>query len=471
MSVPPRVLSVPISLIIALGSVLFLFAPFTAQAAQSSCPVISRVLSNGASGTDVQELQHFLLANGFLASPLYITGYYGALTRDAVQRFQGWNHVVSTGTPETTGYGVVGPHTNIAIQHVCAGMAVSAGPSVTATSTESALDFSRPLFLGTNGDDVAALQQFLKDKGFYAYSTITGYFGPITEAAVKAFQVANGIDPVGYVGPQSRAKILALSAPISPATAATPSLTPPQPSAPTLTPPSSSAGGVYGGGNSNASGGGGSPTPVSPTPDTTPPTVSLTAPANNATVSGASVSLSATASDNVGVAGVQFTIDGTNAGSEQTSAPYSFVWDSTSVADGSHSITATACDAAGNCATSSAITLTVDNTPPIRSAGSPSGTLTLNTTSTTISLTTNEAATCKYATTPGVAYDSMTAFTTTGSTSHSSPISGLTNGGSYIYYVKCQDTSGNTDPTDYTISFTVRGRHDRADRVSHRSCE
>ena len=48
-------------------------------------------------------------------------------------------------------------------------------------------------------------------------------------------------------------------------------------------------------------------------PDTTAPTVSVTAPANGATVSG-TVTLSATASDNVGVAGVQFLLDGTNAG-------------------------------------------------------------------------------------------------------------------------------------------------------------
>ena len=48
-------------------------------------------------------------------------------------------------------------------------------------------------------------------------------------------------------------------------------------------------------------------------PDTVAPTVSVTAPAAGATVSG-SVSLAATAADNVGVAGVQFKVDGTNVG-------------------------------------------------------------------------------------------------------------------------------------------------------------
>ncbi|HEV7172380.1 galactose oxidase-like domain-containing protein [Pedococcus sp.] len=94
--------------------------------------------------------------------------------------------------------------------------------------------------------------------------------------------------------------------------------------------------------------------------DTTPPTVSLSTPANNATVSG-SVALSASASDNVGVAGVQFTVDGTNVGAEVSTAPYSTSWDSTTVPDGSHTISAKARDAAGNTATATA-TVSVSNT-------------------------------------------------------------------------------------------------------------
>ena len=172
--------------------------------------------------------------------------------------------------------------------------------------------------------------------------------------------------------------------------------------------------------------------------DITPPTASLSAPSGGSTVSGASVTLTATASDNVAVASVQFKVDGTNIGSAITSSPYTITWNSTSIADGSHTLYAVAEDTSGNYATSS-ISVTVDNTPPVRSGGSPSGTLALNTTSATLSLTTNEAATCKYSTASGTAYGSMTAFGSTGGTSHSTSVSGLTNGGSYVYYVKCQD--------------------------------
>ncbi len=97
-----------------------------------------------------------------------------------------------------------------------------------------------------------------------------------------------------------------------------------------------------------------------------------------------------------------------------------------------------------------------DTTPPTRSSGSPTGTLVADTTSTTLSLVTNEAATCRYSTTPGVAYSSMAnTFSTTGGTSHSTAISGLTNGSTYNYYVRCNDTSGNYNTDDYQISFSI----------------
>jgi hypothetical protein len=94
------------------------------------------------------------------------------------------------------------------------------------------------------------------------------------------------------------------------------------------------------------------------TADTTAPTVSITSPANGATVSG-SVTVQVSASDNVGVSGKAISIDG---GSYTTT----LTWATTSVADGSHTIVARAWDAAGNYGYSSTITVTVKNTvtPP-----------------------------------------------------------------------------------------------------------
>jgi hypothetical protein len=89
--------------------------------------------------------------------------------------------------------------------------------------------------------------------------------------------------------------------------------------------------------------------------------VAITAPAGGATVSGAAVTVSATAGDNVGVVGVQFKLDGANLGAEDTTAPYAVTWDTTTVANGSHTLTAVARDAAGNTTTSAPVTVTVSN--------------------------------------------------------------------------------------------------------------
>jgi hypothetical protein len=98
--------------------------------------------------------------------------------------------------------------------------------------------------------------------------------------------------------------------------------------------------------------------------DTTPPTVSITAPLAAATVSG-TVTVTATAADNVGVAGVQFLLDGVNLGAEVTAAPYTVAWTTTTAANGAHALTAVARDAAGNRTTSSGVSVTVANAIPI----------------------------------------------------------------------------------------------------------
>ena len=103
------------------------------------------------------------------------------------------------------------------------------------------------------------------------------------------------------------------------------------------------------------------------TPDTTPPTVSMTAPLHGSSVSGV-VTITADASDNVGVAAVQFRIDGSNLGPPDTVPPYAASWQSSSVANGSHTLSAVAYDASNNQTSESAI-VTVSNTDPAAATG------------------------------------------------------------------------------------------------------
>jgi YVTN family beta-propeller protein len=107
------------------------------------------------------------------------------------------------------------------------------------------------------------------------------------------------------------------------------------------------------------------------TSDTQPPTVSITTPLSGSTVS-STITVAATATDNVAVASVQFQLDSINLGAADTTAPYQINWDTTTATNGSHTLTAVARDTSGNVATSSAITVTVNNVAP------PSSTLSID---------------------------------------------------------------------------------------------
>lgn len=105
--------------------------------------------------------------------------------------------------------------------------------------------------------------------------------------------------------------------------------------------------------------------------DTQAPTVSASETGTSGTIT-----LSATASDNVGVSRVDFLVDGVLKGSDTTS-PYSVTLDSTTLANGSHSLVAKAYDAAGNVGTSTSVAFSVSNTVAstelIRNGGFESG--------------------------------------------------------------------------------------------------
>jgi hypothetical protein len=93
--------------------------------------------------------------------------------------------------------------------------------------------------------------------------------------------------------------------------------------------------------------------------------VGITSPAGGATVSG-TVNVTANASDDVGVLGVQFKLDGVNLVAEDTTAPYAVSWNTTTTTNGSHTLTAVARDVL-NQTTSAPIDVTISNTvlPPV----------------------------------------------------------------------------------------------------------
>ncbi len=95
--------------------------------------------------------------------------------------------------------------------------------------------------------------------------------------------------------------------------------------------------------------------------DTTAPTVSITTPTAGSALLGPAVEITAAANDNMGVVGVQFKLNGTNMGSEDTSSPYGLSLDSTLIANGTYVLTAVARDAAGNTTTSAEVSVSITN--------------------------------------------------------------------------------------------------------------
>ena len=103
----------------------------------------------------------------------------------------------------------------------------------------------------------------------------------------------------------------------------------------------------------------GEPIIDTPEPDTIPPTIEITSPEQGSTVSG-SVTIAATASDNIGVTKVEFYL-GTTLLATDTTEPYAYSWDTSSVANGEYMLQAKAYDAMNNIGSSAFVEVIVDN--------------------------------------------------------------------------------------------------------------
>jgi hypothetical protein len=180
--------------------------------------------------------------------------------------------------------------------------------------------------------------------------------------------------------------------------------------------------------------------------DTTPPTVSITSPSNGATVAG-TAAVNANASDNVGVNRVEFSVDGVLQ-STDTTAPYSYSWDTTTASNAAHTLLARAFDAAGS-SSSYSISVTVSNSASLSITSRSTSNIT--STGATISWTTNlpSTGTVFY----GTSSSSMTLSVSSSAlgTSHSVVLTGLKSRTNYYY--KIVATDGTTTVTSSTASF------------------
>ena len=187
-----------------------------------------------------------------------------------------------------------------------------------------------------------------------------------------------------------------------------------------------------------------------PPADTQPPTVSITLPLSNATISGTTI-LTATASDNAAVASVQFQVDGTAVGSPITTAPYTYNLNTSTLSNSTHIITALAKDTSNNIAVSSAVPIVVSN---INAVGPsvPSGLVVVNTDQTDDTFTWT-ASTDNAAITSYDIYRNGTQIGTALTPTFTD--SGLSPATTYSYTVTAQDSTGNTSAPSSALSITT----------------
>ena len=180
--------------------------------------------------------------------------------------------------------------------------------------------------------------------------------------------------------------------------------------------------------------------------DTTKPVVAVTAPSAGATVS-ATTTLSASASDNVGVTQVKWYVDGVEVAHDSAGPTWSQPWSTTTMKDGTHKIFAKARDAAANWGTSATVIVNVNNSPV---------SATIDTTITSGPTSTND-------TTPVFEFASNVAGSTFECAVDAAPFSSCSSPmtltvqaiGTHTFAARAISPSGSIDATPATRSFTV----------------
>jgi len=157
----------------------------------------SGTLQQGDEGDAVTSLQTALKKLNYYDGP--ITGFFGPLTEEAVIRFQQAKGL--------TADGVVGPQTLAALS---GGQSTGGQPNNQGSGVPIPISTGGTTTTGgTSSNALADLQTKLNTLGYY-FGSIDGIYGPQTERAIRDFQSANGLNPDGFLGPETQAKLNAV---------------------------------------------------------------------------------------------------------------------------------------------------------------------------------------------------------------------------------------------------------------------
>lgn len=171
---------------------------------------LTKPLALGTKDDQVKVLQQMLVDQGKL-NQAYVTGVFDQPTETALKEYQCANGIVCAGTPGTTGYGSAGPSTRAKLNALVQGGTTTLTTSATTTGKVK-VTLTRNLYRGLKHTEVTKLQSFLVSLGYLSGDSATGYFGVLTEAAVKKYQCATmqlcsgspSVNGYGSVGPKTR---------------------------------------------------------------------------------------------------------------------------------------------------------------------------------------------------------------------------------------------------------------------------
>ena len=157
----------------------------------------SKVLSRGDKNKQVEHLQVLLASEPSIYQRGLITGYFGALTENAVKAFQRRYKLQVTGIADVTTLKKLEKLSSIEVVK----------DKVMSLDNSLSID----LGIGSAGQDVSLLQQLLINFGVYPEALVTGYFGRLTRSALQKFQKQQNINPAnGYLGSITKKRILNL---------------------------------------------------------------------------------------------------------------------------------------------------------------------------------------------------------------------------------------------------------------------
>jgi hypothetical protein len=129
-------------------------------------PILNQDIPIGTSGENIKLLQQFLRQEKLFTYP-FITGYYGSITQTAHNQYKAAN----ASTPSTTS---------------------------TSTQTQTCQQlYARSWSIGQQSEDVKRLQQCLKEANLFAWPTITGYFGSVTNQGLQTIRARQTTSDVG----------------------------------------------------------------------------------------------------------------------------------------------------------------------------------------------------------------------------------------------------------------------------------